>query len=39
MADFAFGVTGELNAATAWLGALCYGLQIYYDFSGYSTWR
>ncbi|NLY69730.1 MAG: MBOAT family protein [Clostridiales bacterium] len=36
MADFAFGVTGELNAATAWLGALCYGLQIYYDFSGYS---
>ena len=27
---FAFGKsTGELNAATAWLGALCYGLQIY----------
>ncbi len=36
MADMAFGVTGELNAATAWLGAICYGLQIYYDFSGYS---
>ena len=36
MADFAFGIRGDLNAATAWLGAICYGLQIYYDFSGYS---
>ena len=27
---------GELSAALAWLGALCYTLQIYYDFSGYS---
>ena len=23
-------------AATAWLGAICYALQIYFDFSGYS---
>ena len=27
---------GELPAAVAWLGALCYGLQIYFDFSGYT---
>ena len=27
---------GELSTAFAWLGALCYTLQIYYDFSGYS---
>lgn len=24
------------TAAAAWLGILCYGLQIYFDFSGYS---
>ena len=23
----------------AWLGALCFGLQIYFDFSAYSTWQ
>ncbi|HUW31202.1 MAG TPA: MBOAT family O-acyltransferase [Planctomycetota bacterium] len=28
--------TGLLTPATAWLGAVCYTLQIYYDFSGYS---
>jgi alginate O-acetyltransferase complex protein AlgI len=27
---------GELSIATAWFGALCFALQIYYDFSGYS---
>ncbi len=27
---------GQLAAATAWLGALAYGFQIYFDFSGYS---
>jgi len=27
---------GDLTTATAWLGAVCYGLQIYFDFSGYS---
>lgn len=27
---------GELSWATAWLGIICYALQIFYDFSGYS---
>ncbi|MCR5337116.1 MAG: MBOAT family protein [Lachnospiraceae bacterium] len=27
---------GSLTTGQAWLGALCYTLQIYYDFSGYS---
>jgi alginate O-acetyltransferase complex protein AlgI len=26
----------QLNAPLAWLGAVCYMLQIYYDFSGYT---
>lgn len=26
----------ELNCIVTWLGAICYTLQIYYDFSGYS---
>ena len=26
----------ELNAAAAWIGAISYMLQIYFDFSGYS---
>lgn len=26
----------ELSGTTAWLGALCYTFQIYFDFSGYS---
>jgi alginate O-acetyltransferase complex protein AlgI len=26
----------EISAATAWLGIICYTLQIYFDFSGYS---
>jgi alginate O-acetyltransferase complex protein AlgI len=26
----------ELSAATAWFGIVCYTLQIYFDFSGYS---
>lgn len=37
LADRAFTLpAGELSAAMAWLGALAYTLQIYYDFSGYS---
>ncbi|MEN8190085.1 MAG: MBOAT family O-acyltransferase [Thermodesulfobacteriota bacterium] len=32
---FGFG-PGELGMATAWLGVICYTLQIYFDFSGYS---
>jgi alginate O-acetyltransferase complex protein AlgI len=27
----------ELGTATAWLGVLCYTLQIYFDFAGYSN--
>jgi len=27
---------GPLSAAVAWLGAVCYALQLYFDFSGYS---
>jgi alginate O-acetyltransferase complex protein AlgI len=32
------GVAGgmSVDAATAWIGALCYTLQLYFDFSGYS---
>lgn len=37
VADAAFGMpAGELSAPLAWLGSICYTLQIYYDFSGYS---
>jgi len=28
--------TSELTPGIAWLGAVCYALQIYFDFSGYS---
>ena len=36
-ADAIFAVPGsELNAPLAWLGLVCYTLQIYFDFSGYS---
>ncbi len=28
--------TSEIGMAVAWLGVLCYALQIYFDFSGYS---
>lgn len=35
--DFVFGIdTGELNILTAWIGAIAYIMQIYFDFSGYS---
>ena len=27
---------GNISTAMAWLGSICYTLQIYYDFSGYS---
>ena len=33
---FALGGAGELTAGLAWLGAVSYTLQIYFDFSGYS---
>ncbi|MGF6570703.1 alginate O-acetyltransferase complex protein AlgI [Paraburkholderia sp. GAS333] len=37
VADQAFSTpAGSLSAGTAWLGIVCYTLQIYFDFSGYS---
>lgn len=37
-ADHIFAVdAGALPAATAWLGAACYSVQILYDFAGYSN--
>ncbi|MFV0518310.1 MAG: MBOAT family O-acyltransferase [Aminipila sp.] len=38
VADKAFKLLGtdDLSSGMAWLGAICYTLQIYYDFSGYS---
>ena len=35
-ADAAFSAGDGLTTSLAWLGSLCYTLQIYYDFSGYS---
>ena len=36
-ADFAFGMSStSLNSSMAWLGIVCYTVQIYFDFSGYS---
>lgn len=37
VADVIFGAGAqELSAGAAWLGVICYALQIYFDFSGYS---
>lgn len=37
MADLVFTAgSDQLDVRTAWLGAVCYCLQIYFDFSGYS---
>ncbi len=37
LADTVFAYdTGILSASSAWIGAIAYTLQIYYDFSGYS---
>lgn len=33
---FGFGEASELSVAMAWLGALAYAFQIYFDFGGYS---
>ena len=35
-ADTIFDAAGVSSAAVLWIGALCYSMQIYYDFSGYS---
>ncbi len=37
VADTVFGLApGELGMGSAWIGAICYGLQVFFDFSGYS---
>ena len=36
VADNMFGSSEKLSVASAWLGAVAYTLQIYFDFSGYS---
>ncbi|MCD7769194.1 MAG: MBOAT family protein, partial [Oscillospiraceae bacterium] len=37
VADQVFSLTAaQLDVRSAWLGAVCYTLQIYFDFSGYS---
>ena len=36
LTDKVFAMTDTLALPTAWVGAFCYALQIYYDFSGYS---
>lgn len=37
VADYVFGLESQaLGMPTAWIGALSYTLQIYFDFSGYS---
>lgn len=38
IADFEFSHINDLTLLSAWIGALCYTLQIYFDFSGYSEW-
>lgn len=36
-ADYVYGLSNsQLCALTVWVGAICYMLQIYFDFSGYS---
>ena len=35
IADAAFG-TSDAGSASAWAGAICYCIQLYFDFSGYS---
>ncbi len=37
IADQAFGMnTQDIPSSVAWLGIICYTMQIYFDFSGYS---
>lgn len=36
LADLAFAGSGEVGLTLAWLGAIAYMLQLYFDFSGYS---
>ena len=34
--DNTFASVGNISVASSWLGAICYTLQIFFDFSGYS---
>lgn len=36
ISDAAFGMHGGWTSTTAWIGAIAYTIQIYFDFSGYS---
>jgi D-alanyl-lipoteichoic acid acyltransferase DltB (MBOAT superfamily) len=36
IADQVFALGGDISAASAWLGAIAYTLQIFFDFSAYS---
>ena len=37
VADTVFGAApGDLGTGSAWIGAVCYALQVFFDFSGYS---
>lgn len=37
VADAVFALSGgDISTSTAWIGIICYTLQIYFDFSGYS---
>lgn len=37
VADMMFGLPeADMSAGTAWIGAVCYTMQIFFDFSGYS---
>ncbi|MDR0386784.1 MAG: MBOAT family protein, partial [Treponema sp.] len=36
IADQIFDIRGDISAASAWLGAVAYTLQIFFDFSAYS---
>lgn len=33
---FDWGIKGELSTGFAWFGAVCYSMQLFFDFSGYS---
>jgi len=37
IADHAFALGGALDTGEAWLGAVAYALQIFFDFAGYSN--
>ncbi len=36
VADSVFSTEGLIDWRLAWLGGICYAIQLYYDFSGYS---